>query len=117
MLRPYKMSVRTRIGESCSSEAKSRDECYTARRTSGSDLAKLERVYRRIDRHIVDEVEDVRGLQTQLEGARLFHGNGFAERHIDDDLAGAFDDIAAGVAEGRAVGIEAGVRRACRTRR
>src|SRR5579863_514987 len=77
VLRPYKIAVRRYARLAL--EAEPRDESYAAGGAGRRDLAKLEGVHCRVYRRIVDEVEDVRGLQAEFESARLFDGDGLAE--------------------------------------
>src|SRR5580704_127238 len=97
-------------------EAEPRDEGYAAGCAGGSHLTELKRIHNGIDRCVVDEVEDIRGLNAKLEGARFFDCDRFAQRHIHHELSRAFDDVTTSVAKCSAIGIQASVRRARRCR-
>src|SRR5256885_1067941 len=89
-------------------ETEASEHSDTAHAAHGSDLAVGERIHDGVDGREMSSVEDVGGLDAKFQGTGLADGDVLAKVHVEGNLAGTLNDIAASIAEGGAVGIDAG---------
>src|SRR5215472_1002331 len=84
-----------------------RNKCDASRRGRRGYLPERKRIYHRIDARKLNDIENVGSLNMQFQRPGFLHRNGFAQRHVQADLARSLDNVAPSIAEGTSIGIRA----------